>query len=108
MDLPELPAPLLALLDESRDLARRMVEAAETAADAASLSALLAYRDSTGSDEADKAALAINRAAVELLARRLAIRTGAQEPDRVPSFGGATAAERQTLHRYRTTKRAPV
>lgn len=84
MVLPEIPAPLLALLDESRDLARRLVEAHETAADAASLSALLAYRDSTASAEGDQAALLINRSAVTLLARRLAIRAGAEEPDRVP------------------------
>lgn len=84
MDLPPLPAPLLALLDESRDLARRMVEAHETAANAASLSALVAYRDSTASADSDHAARAINRNAVNLLARRLAIRAGAQEPDRVP------------------------
>lgn len=95
MDLPPIPAPLLALLDESRDLARRMVQAAETAADAASLSALLtyrndpiAYRNDPITADATQAARAINRAAVNALARRLAARSGAEMPDRVPPFPG--------------------
>lgn len=88
MDLPPIPAPLLALLDESRDLARRMVQAAETAADAASLSALLTYRNDPITADATQAARAINRAAVNALARRLAARSGAEMPDRVPPFPG--------------------
>lgn len=103
MDLPPIPAPLLALLDESRDLARRMVEAQETAADALTLLALDRFadhidadpRDSTRTAERLAPLCAMTGRALMTLGRRLAIRASADPAgDQAEHPDNDTPAER--------------
>lgn len=68
---------LATVIAEARDLARRLVEAHETAADAQALQALTRYGSSTYASDEDLPARQIRTAAVRALARRLAIRAGA-------------------------------